>query len=351
MGGGFGRLRLLDTFAGIGGFSLGLEAAGGFETVAFCEREPYCRRLLAKRWPGVPCFPDVRKLTAEVLTIEGRTPVDIISGGFPCQDISYAGHGQGLTGKRSGLFFELHRLIREIRPRYAILENVAALRSRGLDTVLGELAAIGYDAEWHCIPASALGARHRRDRVWIVAYPAMDGFEYVREPGARRGPAPWEAKPQEQAEQHFGRELAPNRVRDGLPDANELRRRSWWAREPLPWAGLAGAASVADAELYRRGLCAQQAGGEPGPQQATRPAASLGATGANRLPRRAAWDAEPDVGRVVDGLSLGLDGRRRLKQRIAALGNAIVPQIAHRIGLVILEHERRLRAAEDPPHA
>jgi DNA (cytosine-5)-methyltransferase 1 len=332
-------LRLLDTFAGIGGFSLGLEATGGFETVAFCEREPYCRRLLAKRWPGVPCFPDVRKLTAEVLTIEGRTPVDIISGGFPCQDISYAGHGQGLAGKRSGLFFELHRLIREIRPRYAILENVAALRSRGLDTVLGELAAIGYDAEWHCIPAAALGAPHKRDRVWIVAYPAMDGFEHGAEQGAG-GPHPCGypvAPKQDGRPEQALRDEPLGGLRGSLPDANELRRRSWWAREPLPWAGLVGAACVADGHRARR---------RHGQPERSLQGLSLDGPAHARLPGCAAWDAEPDVGRVVDGLSFGLDGRRRLKQRIAALGNAIVPQIAHRIGLVILDHERRLRAAE-----
>ena len=166
-------MNVLDIFSGIGGFSIGLERAG-MRTVAFCETEPFCRAVLAKHWPGVPCYEDVRTLTADRLAQDGIS-VDVICGGFPCQDISLAWKGAGLAGERSGLWYEFHRLIEEIKPRYAIIENVAALRSRGLDAVLGSLAAIGYDAEWHCIPASAVGAPHRRDRIWIVAYPNYEG--------------------------------------------------------------------------------------------------------------------------------------------------------------------------------
>jgi DNA (cytosine-5)-methyltransferase 1 len=163
-------LRVLDLFSGIGGFSLGLERTGGFETVAFCEIDPFCQKVLGKHWPNVRQYTDVKTLTAAQLTADGIT-VDAICGGFPCQDISLAGGGAGMgEGTRSGLWSEYARLIGELRPRYAIVENVSALLSRGLDRVLGDLAQIGYDAEWHCIPASAVGAPHRRDRVWIVAY-------------------------------------------------------------------------------------------------------------------------------------------------------------------------------------
>lgn len=164
------KLRVLDLFSGIGGFSLGLDRTGGFETVAFCEIEEYPRRVLAKHWPDVPIYDDVRGLTHEQLQHDGIA-VDVICGGFPCQDISLAGTGAGLAGERSGLWSEFARLIGEVRPRYALVENVAALLGRGLDVVLGDLAALGYDAEWHCIPASYVGARQLRDRVWIVAYP------------------------------------------------------------------------------------------------------------------------------------------------------------------------------------
>jgi len=166
-------LNVLDLFSGIGGFTLGLERAG-MRTVAFCEIEPFCRAVLAKHWPSIPCYNDVRTLNADRLARD-RIAVDVICGGFPCQDISHAGKGAGLRGERSGLWREYARLIGEVRPRYVVVENVSALLYRGLGEVLGDLASLGYDAEWHCIPASYVGAPHRRDRIWIVAYPNNDG--------------------------------------------------------------------------------------------------------------------------------------------------------------------------------
>lgn len=169
------KLRVLDLFSGIGGFSLGLERTGGFETVAFCEIEEYPRRVLAKHWPGVPCYHDIRELTAGVLARDGIA-VDVICGGFPCQDISLAGKGAGLAGERSGLWREYARVIGELRPRYVIVENVAALLSRGLRDVLGDLAALGFDAEWQTVSAADVGAPHVRERVWLVAYPGEAGL-------------------------------------------------------------------------------------------------------------------------------------------------------------------------------
>ena len=171
-------MNVLDLFSGIGGFSLGLERAG-MRTVAFCEIDPYARAVLRKHWPDVPCYEDVRELTADRLARDGIT-VDVICGGFPCQDISHAGKGAGLDGERSGLWSEIARLVGELRPRYLIVENVAALLGRGLGDVLGDLAEVGYDAEWHCIPASYLGAWHRRDRVWLLAYPYCQHAEQGR---------------------------------------------------------------------------------------------------------------------------------------------------------------------------
>lgn len=185
-------MRVLDLFSGIGGFSLGLERAG-MRTVAFCEIDPYCQAVLRKHWPGVPIFEDVRKLTAA--DVPG---VDVICGGFPCQDISVAGKGAGIDGERSGLWAEYARLIGEIRPRYVIVENVSALLGRGLGRVLGDLAALGYDAEWHCIPASYVGAPHDRDRIWIVANPQWGEWREESLHGAigRMGrkfkPFPWD---------------------------------------------------------------------------------------------------------------------------------------------------------------
>lgn len=169
-------MRLLDLFSGVGGFSLGLEKSQAFTTVAFCEADIKCHRVLSNHWPEVPIYDDVRSLSAARLAADG-IEIDAICGGFPCQDVSGAGQRIGIEGARSGLWSEYSRLIRELRPKYAIIENVSDLLIRGLDVVLSDLAACGYDALWSCIPASAVGAPHIRDRVWIIAYPSSVGSE------------------------------------------------------------------------------------------------------------------------------------------------------------------------------
>lgn len=175
------KLKVLDLFSGIGGFSLGLERTGGFETKAFCEIDPFCRRVLAKHWPDVPCFEDVTTLRGESVG-----PVDVICGGFPCQDISYAGPGDGLAGRRSGLWFEYARLVGELGPKVVVVENVAALLDRGMDAVLGTLSDLRYDAEWDTVSACSVGHPHMRRRVFIVAYAhSFDGRERVRHSLAR----------------------------------------------------------------------------------------------------------------------------------------------------------------------
>lgn len=169
-------IPLLDLFSGIGGFSLGLERSGAFRTVAFCEIDPFCRRVLQKHWPGIRCYDDIRLLTAERLAKDG-IEVGAICGGFPCQDISLSGPGGGLSGERSGLWFEFARLIGELRPRVVFVENVAELLGRVMGDVLGTLATLGYDAEWHCISAASIGAPHERERIWIIAYPNETQFQ------------------------------------------------------------------------------------------------------------------------------------------------------------------------------
>ena len=158
-------MKLLDTFAGIGGFSYAAEKlVGGFETTQFVEIDPYCQKVLKKHWPHIPIHDDITTFTAK------PGEFDIITGGFPCQDISVAGLQKGITKEtRSGLFYELIRVIRLVRPKFVVMENVAAILNNGLDIVLGELSEAGYDAEWSIISASSLGAAHRRSRWWCVA--------------------------------------------------------------------------------------------------------------------------------------------------------------------------------------
>lgn len=169
---------VLDLFSGIGGFSLGLERTGGFRTIAFCEIEPFPRKVLVKHWPNVPIFEDVRKLHARDLP----EAVDVICGGFPCQDISRAGKMEGLKGKQSSLWREMCRLVEETNPKFVLAENVARLCADGLAEVLNGLSEIGYDAEWHCIPGYTVGSPQERDRVYIVAYPVQQGLT-GRRPG------------------------------------------------------------------------------------------------------------------------------------------------------------------------
>lgn len=178
-------MKVLDLFSGIGGFSLGLERAG-METVAFCEFDKHAQKILAMNWPEIPIYEDVRELTYERLCADGIDTIDLICGGFPCQDLSCAGKQTGWEGSRSSLYVEMLRLISECVPRYAIFENVSALLQgddgRWFAKFLYDLAAVGYDAEWHCIPASAVGADHQRDRVWIIAYPSQNGNQELTGP-------------------------------------------------------------------------------------------------------------------------------------------------------------------------
>jgi len=184
------KLKLLDLFSGIGGFSLGLERTGFFQTIGFSEIEPFCCKVLKKHWPEVPNLGDVIALAERAEEFKGK--VDAICGGFPCQDISVAGKQRGMVDEelkkklieeglneeaadkeattRSGLWFYYKTIIEKIQPEWVVIENVANLRSRGLTRVLQDLRALGYVGEAHVIPAAALGAPHLRERLWIVAH-------------------------------------------------------------------------------------------------------------------------------------------------------------------------------------
>jgi DNA (cytosine-5)-methyltransferase 1 len=264
-------MRHLDLFSGIGGFALAARWVG-WETVGFCEIDPYCQKVLRKHWPDVPIYEDVTELDGR----PHRGAVDIITGGFPCQDISYAGKGAGIEGSRSGLWTELCRIIGEIRPRYALLENVSALLSRGLDVVLGDLAEIGYDAEWHCIPASHVGAPHIRDRIWIIAYPQHSDAD---QPGLYREGIDFDRDIESEDKQvRFARSLG-----EILANTNESRLEGRIC-QGLP-------------------ECARE-----------RPSGPCSGT------RDDWWLSEPNVGRVANGVP-------NRSHRLRGLGNAVVPQI------------------------
>jgi len=317
-------LRVLDLFSGIRGFSIGLERAG-MRTVAFCDNNQFCQRVLRKRWPGVPVYDDVRELTADALRRDGIT-VDVICGGFPCQDISLAGERSGLAGARSGLWSEIARLTGELRPAYLFVENVPGLlssSSRGEPTgrdfgrVLGDLAALGYDAVWDCIPASAVGAPHRRDRVWVVAH--ARGEQHQGDSATERGTRTSElSAPDTQRgklRQQPGRGgraggedqtiAGDDGAQGSVADAAGLAQR-----EPAAEADALAARGDARPKPRRRRQPRDPGGaGLPPPEQE-------GVHGEGRGDAwRAAtqsdwWAVEPDVGRVVARLSSWVDGGR-----------------------------------------
>ena len=300
------KLRVLDLFSGIGGFSLGLERTGGFETVAFCEIEPFPRSVLAKHWPEVPCYEDVRELTASRLAADGITGIDVITGGFPCQDISTAGRQAGIgEGTRSGLWSEIVRLIGELRPRYVIVENVANLlrgpseRPGGwFGRVLGDLAECGYDAEWENIPASAMGAPHRRERIWLCSYTSRS-------------------------------RLQKGHITTSSGEGEETGLRSKFARM--------GGCYIGENVANSAGI-GQQGQGKPFERSSQTPHGKGQANILIPISERTIWSAEPNVGRVANGVPDRVD-------RLKGLGNAVVPQIPELIGASILKAEmERARA-------
>lgn len=284
-------------FAGIGGFDLGFERAG-MRCVWQVEIDDYANRVLAKHWPRVKRWRDIRTWPQPDTERPG-----VICGGFPCQDISYAGRGAGLDGERSGLFFEAVRVVRELRPRVVVLENVAGLLTRGLDRVLGTLAEIGFDAEWHCLPAAAFGAPHIRDRVFVLAHSQSERqAERASCGGEVLAHAESQGRQGQRVAGEGGGEGGGEHARGGscgggsakdVPDADNAGRRRGAKQR-----------SIGDVEPLLRGKVWPVSGH--------------------------AWETEPDVGRVADGVSHRVD-------RLRGLGNAVVPQVAEWIGRRIVE--------------
>jgi DNA (cytosine-5)-methyltransferase 1 len=301
-------LRLLDLFSGIGGFSYAAERlVGGYETVAFVEREPFCQSVLRKHWPIVPIHDDICKFQPK------QHSADVICGGFPCQDISTAGKQAGIKqGTRSGLFYELMRIVRLVEPRYIVLENVAAILNNGLDVVLGELAEAGFDAEWACIPASAVGACHQRDRWWLVAYPSRKRCGEERQLQSAQS-TEWAAGCRE-ALAHAGSTDQPRRV--------ERTGRRQCSAADAGSSGLPKGGRCADTTTNANHSRLQR-------QRAEYELSESGREGAITWSRRDAV-LNPEWGGYISKpvLCRGDDGLSGRVDRLKALGNAVVPQVA-----------------------
>lgn len=334
-------MKIIDLFSGIGGFSLGLERTGGFETVQFVEQDAKARQVLKKHWPNVPQHDDIRTYRPEQGT------ADLVCGGFPCQDISSAGRGVGIVGERSGLWTEMARVIGAVRPKWVIAENVSALRSRGLALVLQDLCALGYDAEWHCIPASAVGAPHRRDRVWVIAYRNSDGdgestVSVDAEASGVSGDVADTTGTELQRDQAGvlgeqaggSTETGAEVLRQSDGEAGPDIARSVGESTPPVADALRGGAEVCDTP--GAGLpdgAGETLGQSSAESEPERPGSQADQPGRDGTISAGWWAVEPPVGRVAHGVPGRVD---RLKQ----LGNSIVPQIATLIGEAILRHER-----------
>jgi DNA (cytosine-5)-methyltransferase 1 len=265
-------MRIGSLFSGIGGLELGLEQSGIGHTVWQVEQSQYCRDVLARHWPGVAQYDDVCKVG-----VSNLEPVELICGGFPCQDVSGAGKGAGLAGARSGLWYEFLRIVEELHPNWVVVENVASGAKRWVDNIRGDLGRSGYETIPVPISAADCGAPHRRARIFVIGVTTHNHSERSRTGGPR------------------------GLTRRGEGETDEASQRvSANSNSNLQWQS------------------------EPGrPERASR-------QGTARVVHHSGWTSEPCVARVVHGLSGRVD-------REKALGNSVVPQCAEVIGHIIQE--------------
>ena len=323
-------LTVGSLFSGIGGLDLGLERAG--MTVKWhSEIDPYACRVLKKHWPTVPNLGNIKNI--DWSTVE---PVDLIAGGYPCQPFSTAGKRQGEKDERH-LWPYFLRAIGELRPRYALLENVRGHLSMGFDRVLGDLAEIGYDAEWQIVSAASVGAPHRRDRIVIVAYSnccdSSDGGQCPslpsqgacrRDDGAGSGSDSWEVSVGGTGETPSDVAHSDQFIGDGRGHQNSQRSFRQWPEIQVSFSRSGGNVPNPDSREngWRNGSVQQGAG------------LVFGRENIGRRTQEYAgwqwWEVEPNVGRVAHGIPSRVD-------RLRGLGNAVVPQVAEIVGRLIME--------------
>ena len=289
-------LRHLDLFSGLGGFSLGLEATGGFETVAFCDIEKFSRKVLKKHWPNVKQYKDIKELTYEQIKEDTLAPIDIVTGGYPCQPFSIAGSQRGEKDKRH-LWPDMFRIVKECKPTWVIGENVSGHIKLGLDTVLQDLESEGYSVRAFSISASSIGANHQRERVWIIAHSNM---ENTRQHG-RRIESTWDTE-------SIGPRTSEETERS--PNSDKVNGSS-------ERASLVGESSYTNSQ----GLQGRRSEQQLRENETERPTSW-----------DSWWESEPSVGRVANGIPHRVD-------RLKGLGNSLVPAIPFIIGQSILREE------------
>jgi len=289
-------LRHLDLFSGLGGFSLGLEATGGFETVAFCDIEKFSRKVLKKHWPNVKQYKDIKELTYEQIKEDTLAPIDIVTGGYPCQPFSIAGSQRGEKDTRH-LWPDMFRIVKECKPTWVIGENVSGHIKLGLDTVLQDLESEGYSVRAFSISASSIGANHQRERVWIVAH---SNLENTRQHG-RRIESTWDTE-----------SIGPR-----------TSEETEWSSNSNKINGSSEGASVVgeSSDTNSQGLQGRRSEQQLRKDETERPTSW-----------DSWWESEPSVGRVANGIPHRVD-------RLKGLGNSLVPAIPYAIGRAILEEE------------
>ena len=346
------KLNHLDLFSGIGGFSLGLEATGYFDTVAFCDFDPYCQKVLRKHWPWVTIYDDVKELNSERLSSNGHNKIDIITGGYPCQPFSIAGRQKGEQDPRH-VWPEMFRLVKELRPTWVIGENVSGHIKLGLDTVLENLESEGYSARAFSISASSIGANHQRERVWIIANSNDTGDRTSQSSinqDRQETDQGWEGLTQFELSGH-SKDMENTRCTQwpwsffgdqdedetGEGYANQFERSGSTSESDVADTESVSSYGREDREHTEQRNTERQAGGESGNDAYTdserlegrrsecelRESQEEGQIGWSQW-----WQSEPNVGRVAHGVSKRVD-------RLKCLGNSLVPMIPYYIGMSI----------------
>ena len=358
-------MRVLDLFSGIGGFALAGQWVWGddHEIVGFCEIDKYCHKVLNKNFPGVPIYEDIQQLNGKDFN-----DIDLITGGFPCQDISVAGKGAGIEeGTRSGLWFEMLRIISEVRPRFALIENVPMLTIRGGTRVVADLTKIGYDAEWTIIGADDVGAWHKRKRIWIVAYPQSKRSLSPRKPKENTS----KSKRLVKNKKEIGSEVRSNFTRcnkqnkkseDEFSNSNDTRNRTSTSRinkdrkkknqkrkdiSQFEFSRYSKDVSNSDGKRSKVRISKKRYREKGYTEEPNNYSDRQG-----RRSGKSHWSAKQRVGGMANGLSNRLDrywirepegiprvraGQTNRVQRLKGLGNAIVPQVAYKVMKMIKE--------------
>ena len=341
------KLKVLDLFSGLGGFSLGLERTGHFRTVAFCDNNKFSKLILDKHWKGIKIYDDVRAITKEKFETDGIETPDIITGGVPCQPFSVAGKQKGTDDDRH-LWPEMFRIIKAFKPRFVIVENVPGIVNIQdgvvFETVCTNLEDEGYEVQPFNIPAAAVGAPHQRKRIWFIAVRSdmantnsgLHRGGRTVEPSRENGEGVLHFKEEEQAREHLrsetiGRSSIRGEKKD-VADTESIRTREFrhsdqtQGREGSSSTQLDGSSSeMADTNSERLEGFRQ-----------SRSQFNETSSSTSRSEERQGnldqgwWSVEPNVGRVANGVS----GR---VHRLRGLGNSIVPQIVEEIGYAIVK--------------